>query len=193
MASAKPTAKKPAGKGKPGRKPKQEGEETVTDMDRAVRNAEIVSARMRGLSYDQLEVTYHLSRRRLEQIVSEYRAVNPTLRNQDPIDVADELIEGYKADIEELVIIGATTNQDQVRVGAINSRMAARQRIAELLQALGVLPKDLGQLHIAIDVRQVAVKVVAVLKEHEVGEEVQDALLAALEPAGGAARQIEAA
>lgn len=91
------------------------------------------------------------------------------------------MVEGYLADVEELVLIGATASSDAARVGAVNARMSARQKITELLQAVGVLPHDLGSMRVEIDARFTAQRIVAVLNEYNVPDEVRDALVAALE------------
>ena len=152
-----------------------------TALEQAQRNEEIVVGRMRGLSIGQLATQFELSKTRVCEILSEWKKTARPLRKNDPLDIADEMLDGYQADIEELVLIGLATDHDSVRVSAINTRMQARQRITELLQALGVLPNDLGELRIEIDARLVAERVVAVLKSHDVPQKVQDELIAALD------------
>jgi hypothetical protein len=161
--------------------------------EQVARNEEIVAARMRGLSYIQLARTYGLSKQRIQQIHKEYRESNPTLRGHDPVEIVDSMLEGYSADIEELVLISATTQTDAVRVSAINARMAARNKTTELLQELGVLPRDLGQLSVAVDAKMTAVRILSVLKQHNVPGEVLDAMLYALEEGSveGEATEVE--
>jgi hypothetical protein len=143
-----------------------------TVAEQARRNEDIVAARMRGISYRHLARTYGMSKSRVHQIHQEFREEDGTLRNQDPVEVVDEMLEGFQSDIEELVLLGATTQQDSVRVSSITARMAARQKIIDLLQELGVLPKDLGQLSVQLDARMTAMKVLGVLKQHNVPIEV---------------------
>ena len=56
-----------------------------------------------------------------------------------------------------------------------------RQR-TQLVSELGALPRDLGQFGIERDLLAVAHRIVAVLEEHEVAEEVQFAILRAVDP-----------
>jgi hypothetical protein len=177
MAASKSKAKKPA-KAAAADKPERA---TPTVTEQANRNAEIVAGKMRGLSWSQLAASYGITIRRCQQIFAEWREENPTLRHHDPIEIADDLLDGYTADIEELVLIAATSDQDAVRVGAINARMNARQRITELLQALGVLPNDLGEMRIQIDARITAQKVLAVLEPLGLPDGVIDDLIEALD------------
>lgn len=151
------------------------------------RNSEIVQAKMRGLSWESISATYEVSVSRCKEIHKEYRETNPTLRHLDPVDIIDELLEGYQGTIEELALISATTKSDTARVGAINTKMMAYQRISELLQAIGALPNDLGQLRVEVDARFVADAVVRVLQTFDVPDEVQDALIQALENPGSLA------
>lgn len=152
----------------------------ATAAEQAARNEEIVAAKMRGMSCTALARTYGLSRQRITQICAEYREASPSLRAKDPAEIVDELLEGYQADIEELVILAATTQADSVRVAAIKSRMDARGKIADLLQEAGVLPHDLGQIKVEIDARMTAVRVLSILKQHNVSGDVRDALLDAM-------------
>ena len=147
----------------------------------AQRDAEIVAAKMRGLSWSQISATYDVSVTRCKEIHRAYRESNKTLRHHDPLDIVDEVLEGYQGAVEELALISATTNSDTARVGAINSKMTAYQRIVELLQGIGVLPHDLGQLKVEVDARFAAEAVVAVLHQYNVSQEIQDALIEALE------------
>lgn len=177
MAGSKTAKAKPKPKESKRGKPGPHG----STAEMAERNAELVAAKARGLSWAQIEATYQVSERRGREILAEWRSRNPALRTHDPIQIIDELIEGYQADIEELVIIAATTASDSARVGAVNARMSARQKIAELLQAVGVLPHDLGSMRVEIDARVTAQRMITVLNQFNVSDEVRDALVAALE------------
>jgi DNA-binding Lrp family transcriptional regulator len=155
----------------------------------AQRNSEIVAAKLRGIPWSTISETFGVSPRQCKNIMKQYRETNPTLRHHDPVDIVDELLEGYQGIIEELALVSARSNNDAVRVGAINAKMSAYGKVAELLQAIGVLPHDLGQLRVVIDGRMVAESVVDVLREFREGgviegqvmEELEDRLIEALE------------
>ncbi len=153
----------------------------LTVAEQADRNDQIAAARARGISYTQLARTYGLSKQRVQQIHHEYRAENPTIRQQTAVAIVDDLLEGYAADIEELALLSATTQSDSVRVGAINARMAARNKTTDLLQEMGVLPRDLGQIRVEMDARVTAKRVINILKQNKVPGEVRDALLLAMQ------------
>jgi hypothetical protein len=191
--ASKAKATKPKSKSKAAARtdgPAEGEDKALTWVEIAQRNEDIVAAKARGLSWSQIAASFDMGTTRCQEIVREYREANPTLRHHDPLDIVDELLEGYAADISELVMIGAEAKNDNSRVGAINSRAHIRGKITELLQAIGVLPNDLGQLHIEIDARFVAKQVLLVLNKHEVGPELKEDLLAALR--GNPAETIEA-
>jgi hypothetical protein len=67
----------------------------------------------------------------------------------------------------------------------------------EMLAALGVFPRDLGQLRIEIDVRQIADRLVRVFEENDMPPEITSAILDAISPVpqasnGSSSRQLPA-
>lgn len=146
----------------------------------AHRNAEIVSARLRNLPWASIANMYDLSERRCKQVFDEYRRENPTLRHHKPVEVVDWLLDGYEGCLEELAIVSNTTAHDSSRVGAINGRMTALRQIAELLQAIGVLPHDLGQLRLQVDADVTIQRVVGVLRDFHASPEMMEAMVTAL-------------
>ena len=161
----------------------------VKVWERVERNLAIVERRMRGDRWEDIANDHGVTIRRCKQIVEAYRASNPTLRHHDPVEVVDELLEGYAADIRalnETYDKANLANNVSGAVGAVNARMNARERIAELLQAIGVLPHDLGTMHLIIEGRVVAEKVFAVLERYELPEAIFADLEQALAEAEGA-------
>lgn len=156
------------------------GKNVLDATQTAERERMIVEMRLRGVSVDRTAQTFGLNRDTVLRAMRRFRERNPTLRTQDPIDIVDEMLLGYQADLEELAMISATAKSDNARIGAVNSRMVARDRIIALLQSTGVLPHDLGNLKIEIDVRYIAQTLVTVLNRHQVDEGIQRELLEAL-------------
>lgn len=145
------------------------------------RNMEIVTAKARGLSAEVLATTFGIGARRVHQIVAEYRATMPSLRQHDPTEVVDDMLWGYQAAIEELALIASTTNSDTVKVQAVSKRTEVQEKVIALLQQLGHVPQDLGELRIISDLDALADRVAKVLDDYGVADNVRDALIAALE------------
>jgi hypothetical protein len=101
---------------------------------------------MRGLSWSMIAESYGLSERQCQAILSDYRASHPRLRERDPIEIVDEMLDRYEATQEELALVSATTKHDATRVGAIRTRLHALDAQTNLLMLVGVLPRDLGML-----------------------------------------------
>lgn len=156
-------------------------DELLPRDEQAQRDADIVAARLRGLGWAQIARTYGLTVRRVQQIFAAWRQENKTLRHQDPLDIVDELLEQYQGAAEELALVAVNADNTSARVGAIRARMEAMKNIAELLQAVGVLPKDLGTLRVEMDVRYVAETILRVFDEEDVPERVQQRILQVLE------------
>ena len=148
------------------------------------RGNQIVAARMRGLSWATIAGTYELSERQCQQILEDYRASHPRLRQRDPLELLDELLDGYQGAQEELAEISATSKHDATRVGAIRTRLDALAAQTNLLMLVGVLPRDLGQLRHDLDVRELARKTIAVFDRHGVPIEAKRELLLVLRANG---------
>lgn len=157
-----------------------EAKKMLTVSQQYDRNMRIVEARIRNKPWSGIAKAEGLTIRRCQQIFGEWAATNPTLREHDPVAIVDELLRGYQAVIEDLSVEAATSKMDAVRVGAHNSKLRAYREMAELLQAIGVLPNDLGTMHLHIDGQITAERVIAVLERHHVPEAVFEELLETL-------------
>lgn len=160
-----------------------EDEERFAPNALEARNMEIVGMKVRGVAVAQIARTYHITPRRVRQIMKEWRATNPRLRFADPLDIVDEMLEQYAGAAEELALISATTSPQNaaVRVGSIKARMDVLRQQTELLQEVGVLPKNLGKLQVEMDVRFVAETIVKVMEEEGVDPRIQRRLIEAIE------------
>ena len=148
--------------------------------EKTARDNEIVAARMRGLSWTTIAGSFGLTERQCQNILADYRASHPRLRERDPIEIVDEMLDRYEGAQEELALVSATTKHDATRVGAIRTRLDTLEAQANLLMLVGVLPRDLGLLRADIDLQAMGREMVAVLKEFEVPIEARRALLDAL-------------
>ena len=151
----------------------------LTARAKVARDDLIVEARLRGRSWISIASEHDLSDRQCQAIFAEWRAANPSARHRDALELLDELLEGLQGVQEECAEIAATTGHDGTRLGAIRTRMDALNQRAVLLNMVGVLP-DLSTLRVEINARQMAAKIVVVLEQHAVGDEVIDAMYAAL-------------
>jgi hypothetical protein len=133
----------------------------MNSREKTSRDNQIVAAHMRGLSWATIAATYELSERGCQTILADYRASHPRLRERDPIELLDDMLDRYEAAQEELALVSATTKHDATRVGAIRTRLDALAAQTNLLMLVGVLPRDLGVLRHDIDARAIASELVA--------------------------------
>jgi hypothetical protein len=61
----------------------------MNSREKTNRDNEIVAARMRGQSWTTIAANYGLSERQCQQILADYRASHPRLRQRDPIEIVD--------------------------------------------------------------------------------------------------------
>jgi hypothetical protein len=149
------------------------------------RDNEIVAARMRGQSWTTIAANYGLSERQCQQVLQDYRASHPRLRQRDPIEILDDMLDAYQGAQEELAEISATTKHDATRVGAIRTRLDALAAQTNLLMLVGVLPRDLGHFRFDLDVQELGRKILAVFDAYGVPIEAKRALVLALKGGDG--------
>jgi hypothetical protein len=154
----------------------------VTSHERAQRNVRIIEARARGLSWPRIAHMHGISDRQARRIVADYRASGPALHDRDPVEIVEETLEAYETAIADLVVLAEETNHDSTRLGAIKARLDVYQARNELLRTIGVLPSDLGSLHVAIDLSQIAGRLVALFEHAQVPERVKAEILDAIDP-----------
>lgn len=156
--------------------------------EKTARDNQIVAARMRGLSWATIAANYELSERQCQTILADYRASHPRLRERNPIEIVDDMLDIYQGAQEELAEISATTTHAATRVGAIRTRLDAQAAQINLLMLVGVLPRDLGQLRLDLDVHELARKTLAVFDAFDVPVEAKRELLLVLKGNGHAHR-----
>jgi hypothetical protein len=158
--------------------------------DQGKRDAEIVTKRWRGATEPELAAEYGITKRRIRQIIDQWRIDHAGLRLRaanDPSAVVDELIENYEATAGWFAEIARKADNTAAAVGALRGRIEVLDKIATLLQASGALPHDLGKLRLEIDVKYVAEVLVAVLERHDVPIEAQAEVLETLSESTGLA------
>ena len=109
----------------------------ISAREKTSRDNQIVAAGMRGMSWATIAATFELSQRQCQTILQDYRASQPRLRERDPIEIVDDMIDRYEAAQEELAQVSATTKHDATRVGAIRTRLDALAAQANLLMIVG--------------------------------------------------------
>jgi hypothetical protein len=129
---------------------------TLTARDQEARNMKIVRARLLGLTEKEVAAKFELSEKTISNIMAKYRKSQPRLRRHDPMQIVDDFIDAYHADASFLAEVQMEAQEKgnlNAAVGATNAKTQIRQRLQELLQAVGVMPNDLGTLHLVEDGR----------------------------------------
>jgi hypothetical protein len=85
--------------------------------------------------------------------------------------------------VEDCARLAETTANDSVRVAAIKERRVLMSEKIAFQQACGLLPRNLRLLRTEQQMKDIIEMVLAILIEHEVGEDVMRALHDAVSPA----------
>jgi hypothetical protein len=160
--------------------PVEEGKKMLSVAEQFERNTRIVAMKARGKSWPQISEAVGVGVRQCQKIHKAYREEHRTLRHHDPVSIVDELLEGYQADLADLTQVYEDADQSAAKVGAVKARREVRERITELLQAVGVLPHDLGTLRLELDAEVVIAQFMAVMERYNVPEEAFDEVLESL-------------
>ena len=155
----------------------------LTTTEQFKRNVEIVADKCRGEQWAVIAERHNISVKQARRVFAAYREQADTILETDPVEVVRELLEGYLADIADCTQVyrdAIGDNNINGRIGAINARMAARQKATELRQAVGNLPRDLGTLRLEIDAQITVDRVIKVLERFDLPEQAWDELLTEL-------------
>jgi hypothetical protein len=87
------------------------------------------------------------------------------------------MLDRLEAWVEQLAEVADNTATEATEIAAINAQMNALTRTAELMQATGILPHDLGTLRLELDVQTLAVRLVTVLTEQGATPDMKRAIL----------------
>lgn len=152
-----------------------------TALAKVERDRRIVADRARGLSWQKIagrhEVDERTCRRAWQAWMDEEK---PNLTGRDPLDVVFELVQHYEAWSEELAEIADAAEQDNNKIGAIKAQIDCELRKTELLQATGILPKQLGKLRVEMDIRYMTTQILALFDKYGMPVDAQRELLAVL-------------
>ena len=160
---------------KHGRKP------GVTNAEREARNNELIRDKLRGQGWAYLSAKYDLTVRQCQDIYGQWRDQNQTTyQGRDPIAIVHGMLDRMESWVEQLAEVADSTTTEATEIAAINAQMSALTRTAELMQATGILPHDLGTLRLELDVQTLAVRLVTVLSEQGATPELKRAILDAL-------------
>lgn len=156
--------------------------ETAADVAR--RNQEILAASARGIGPAAIARTYQLDEDHVAKIIREHKDSRPPLDfDTDPAEIVRGELDALDAAIEELALAAVNADNSNAKVGAIGKRLDALRQKRDLLQSVGLLPLDLGTLHVSVDLQAMAIRVVdEVFEKHNLPPEVQADIIDAIDP-----------
>ena len=157
------------------------GEDVATRLPaeaKVRRDASVIADRARGLSWATVAQRHQLSERHCREIWATGRTTD--LNPRASLDALADILAQLDAAIEDLALLAETTRNDAVRLGAVRARLAAMADRFEVMQACGLLPRDLGLFRLEIDVREMTRVIVDAFDAHAIPGEARCAVLHAL-------------
>lgn len=153
----------------------------LTALQIVKRDAAIIQLIKRGISPAQAGAQFGLKARRVQQIIEEYEKEAPDLEELDPGALVRHTLWNYEAAIEELALLASKSDHGPTKVGAIRVRLEALRGRLELLQSVGAVPHDLGQLRVIDDAQATARQILQVFDHYDIPEDVRFAIVDVIE------------
>lgn len=159
---AKPrTAPKPRMKRKPRKRPTraqliQRARQIVLDRD------------VDWMSWSQIAEKHGVNEKTVRLNYDEYvNEIAPLIDGEDALEKAREFIRKLEGLQQRFADLAASSKNDSVKLGAMRELVVTLWREIELRQAVGLMPKHLGQLTVVAEVRWVAEQVLLLLKKYD--------------------------
>ncbi len=153
----------------------------MSERERLKRDAAIIQLLNRGISPESAGAQFGLSGSRVRRLKKEWMTTAPDQQDLDPSGLVRDTMANYEAAIEELALVAARSGHGPTKVAAIRVRLEALRGRMELLQSVGVVPHDLGQIRVLDDAQFVARQIADVFERFGVSDEVTDAVLDVIE------------
>lgn len=156
----------------------------------AARHARIRAMKLAARTWDEIAAEVGMSARGCQEAYYTWRDADKLelrqLAQEDPLEMVHEHIAGFQAIRRELGICADESTNESAKVGALKAIADLRQKEIDLLQAVGMLPKNLGRFAIDIDMRFIESKLVELIRALEVSDEAKavfaESIIDALNP-----------
>jgi hypothetical protein len=162
----------------------------LTTRERAARDLRVVQDRARGISWVRIGERHGITDRQARRVVADYRQSRTELRDHDPVAIVEEVLEAQEAALDDLALLAETTTNASVELGAIRSKLQVHRERLELLGAIGVFPRDIGQVGRLIDLREIATRLDRVLNMPDVPRDLRERIIAAVDPRASESRPV---
>jgi hypothetical protein len=141
----------------------------LTLPEKSLRDSLILQRRAQGWAWAEIAAEAGLTVGGAQRAFRAKRAILPQLLSQDPMEVVEQMIEGFQASIgdhEKMAAAFASINPGAA-VSAKRGADEARRNLLFLLQSIGFLPHELGTIRWLVESRQVVEVIVAQLVSFE--------------------------
>jgi hypothetical protein len=134
-----------------------------------------------------IAAAHGLTERSVERLVDELRAANILARESNPVvglQIVERMVEQFEHVIGEIADIqqkALDAGNLPVALGAVKAKSAARMDWLKLLQARGLVPKNLGLLEAQVEGVALVSRIMAVFEEYGIGHEVAERVAAVID------------
>lgn len=162
----------------------------LTAQETAARHGVIVALKLAGWTVMEIAAQVEMTPRGVEMAYAKWRDADKldlaTMAGKNPLDFIHEHLAGFRVIRRTLWDCSLVATNDSAKVGALKACAEMREKEINLLQQVGMLPKELGRFAIDIDVHVTTAKVVELIAALPITEEQKadfaDSMVAALNP-----------
>ena len=137
--------------------------------EKAMRDALIVQRVHESWTWPMIAEESGISVRQAQRVWESFRD-QPSPWDVDPSTYVEELARGYRITVGQFTALAASADNTAAAVGALKGANDAREKLMALVQAVGIVPDDLGTLKLHRDVREVATRMLDTMEAFEQGE-----------------------
>lgn len=149
----------------------------LSSRERAARDAEIVASAARGRPQARIAAEHGLTVRQVQRVVASWRCDrHGDAAWIDPVEEIRATLELLRQVVADMAAIEERPDNDAAHIGASRLKIEAALRRQEFMQALGLLPRQLGTLRAADEMAQLFREFAALAEEHNVSNEYIEAL-----------------
>lgn len=132
------------------------------------RNAAVVRMKLNGWTWPEMAAELKVTETTCRTAWREYQEIGMAeLEGENPQETAWELLENYRRTrLKFMTVYDDAKGNHTARIGALKGFLDALSKETELRQHLRLLPRDLGQIAVAIDMRYVQTALLAVLNKY---------------------------
>lgn len=146
----------------------------TTVIGRLLRDHLVFEFHLQGKSAAEIAKLDGRTLKTIQRLVERYEreglSRQEKLLEQAPVKIIEDMLRRSQLAWEIAATTAIHTEADSVRIGGVRTMLDADERILEVLQSTGHMPRELGTLRHLVDVRAIAITMIEAVRALETGD-----------------------